>query len=57
MKIKDLKELMKNFNDEDEVLFEDSKERLHNINGYDDEWYRKQGKPKLIIYDDSSRII
>lgn len=56
MKIKDLKELMKNFNDEDEVLFEDSKERLHNIDGYDDEWYRKQGKPKLIIYD-SGRII
>lgn len=49
MKIKELKELMKNFNDEDEVAIEIN-EVLYECYGYDDNYCRNEMKiPTLVI--------
>lgn len=48
MKIKDLKELVNAFNDEDDVKIE-IKETLFQCYGYDDEFQRKTGEPTLVI--------
>ncbi|TDT63395.1 hypothetical protein [Fonticella tunisiensis] len=48
MKIKDLKELIKQFNDEDDVVIE-IEENLYDCYGYDDDWCRREGHPCLVI--------
>lgn len=51
MKIKDLKNLINGFNDEDDVAIEID-EALYDCYGYDDEWCREQGHPCLVIAEE-----
>jgi hypothetical protein len=48
IKVKDLKELIKDFDDEDEVGIEEN-EQLYDCYAYDDKYCREQGHPCLVI--------
>lgn len=48
LKIKDLKELLNQFEDNDEVGIEINEE-IYDCYGYDDEWCRNEGHPCLVI--------
>lgn len=48
LKIKDLKELLEQFNDNDDVGIEID-EIIYDCYGYDHEWCRKEGHPCLVI--------
>lgn len=48
MKIKDLKKLIEQFQDEDEVGIEIDEE-IYDCFAYDDEWCRQEGHPCLVI--------
>jgi hypothetical protein len=48
LKVKELKKILEDFDDEDDVAIEKN-EKLYDCIAYDDEWCRQEGHPCLVV--------